>query len=133
MGEFNPQDLANTAWAYAAANRPTDGSGLFGQRFSRRCEEVATELTIKNLRQLHQWALWNAGERGCSDGLPSDALLERCRAAFGSEEGRPSQTQRRVGLALASLGLRSKEEIVLHEGYSLDFVVEWRGERSGSR
>ena len=34
-------------------------------------------------------------------------------------------------MALASLGLRPEEEVVLHDGYSLDFVVEWRGERIG--
>ena len=39
--------------------------------------------------------------------------------------------QRHVGVALASLGLCPEEEVVLHEGYSLDFVVEWRGERVG--
>ena len=38
--------------------------------------------------------------------------------------------QRQVGVVLASLGLRP-EEVVLHEGYSLDLVVEWRGERIG--
>ncbi len=32
-------------------------------------------------------------------------------------------------MTLAFLGLRPEEEVVLHEGYSLDFVVEWRGER----
>ncbi len=105
--------------------------GLFSQRFAHRCEEVATELKIEDLRQLHQLALWYAGERGRSDGLPSDALLDRCRAAFCSEKGRPSQMQRNVGVALASIGLRPDEEVVLREGYSLDFVVDRRGERIG--
>ncbi len=36
-----------------------------------------------------------------------------------------------VGEALDSLGLRLKMEVVLHEGYSLNFVVVWRGERVG--
>ena len=30
---------------------------------------------------------------------------------------------------LTSLGLCPAEEVVLHDVYSLDFVVEWRGER----
>ena len=131
VGEFNPHYLTITAWAYAAAHRPTDGLGLFGQLFARRCEELATELTIEHRRQLHQWALMHADERGRSDGLPNHALLERCRAAFGSEEGRPSQLQRRVGMALALLGLRPEEEVVLHEGYSLTLWWEWRGEPVG--
>ena len=99
--------------------------------FARRCEEVATELRIKDLCQLHQWVLWHAGERGRSDCLPSDALLERCRAAFCSNVGRPSRMQRDVGVALVSLGLHPEEEVVLHEGYSLDFVLEWCGDRVG--
>ncbi len=37
--------------------------------------------------------------------------------------------QRHVGVALASLGLRLEEEVVLREGHSLNLVVEWRGER----
>ncbi len=39
--------------------------------------------------------------------------------------------QRNVGVTLASLGLSPEEEVVLLEGYSLDFKVEWRGERVG--
>ena len=128
---FKPQELANLAWGFAAANQPAGSSQLFDQRFARRCDQLAADFTLEELCQLHQWATWHAGERGRSDSLPSDVLLERCRAAFGSEEGRLSQMQRNVGVALASLGLRPAEEVVLHEGYSLDFVVEWRGERVG--
>ena len=115
----------------AAANRPTDGSGLFGQRFARRCEELTAELSNEGMTQLQQWRLWHAGERGCSDGMPDDALLERCPTALGSEERQPSGLQRQVGAALTSLGLRPAEEVVLHEGSSLDFVVEWVGNRLG--
>jgi hypothetical protein len=119
------------AWAYAAANRPTDWSELFSQRFSRRCEELSEELGHQNLCQLQQWRLWHAGERGCSHGLPSDTLLKRCRAALASVERHPSGLQRQVGAALTSLVLRLEKEVVLHEGYSLNFVAEWSGERVG--
>ena len=88
--EFNPLDLANAARAIAAANFPADGSGVFDQLFARRCEEVVAELGTENMAQLQQWRLWHAGERGCSDGLPSSALLERCRTALASAEGQPS-------------------------------------------
>ena len=37
LREFTQKYMCNTAWAFTAANRPTDGSGLFGQRFARRC------------------------------------------------------------------------------------------------
>ena len=36
-----------------------------------------------------------------------------------------------MGAALTSLGLRPEEEVSLAEGYSLDFAVDWRGERIG--
>ena len=129
--EFTAHAITNMAWAYAVANHPTDGSGLFGERFIRRCEELARELAIKNLRQLHQWALWHAGERGRSDCLLSDDLLERCRAAFAIADAHPSSLQRQVGTALEALGLSPTEEVSLDDGYSIDLVVEWRGDRVG--
>ncbi len=36
-----------------------------------------------------------------------------------------------MGEALTSLGVCPAEEVVIHEGYSLDFVVEYSGERIG--
>ena len=39
--------------------------------------------------------------------------------------------QRHVGVAMASLGLRPEEEVVLHKGYSLDFALVRRGELVG--
>ena len=39
--------------------------------------------------------------------------------------------KRQVGAALTSLGLCLAEEVVLHECDSLDFVVEWGGDRLG--
>ncbi len=131
LGEFNPQTLANTAWAFAAADRSTDALGLFGKRFTSRCEELAEELGNMGMAQLQQWRLWHAGERGCSDGLPSDDLLERSRTALASAEGQPSGLQRQVGAALTSLRLFPAEEVMLQDGYSLDFLVEWGGKRVG--
>ena len=128
---FNAQDICNMAWAYAAANHPADTSGLFGQLFAQRCDACASrsELTIRNMRQLHQWALWHAGERGRSDDLPTNDLLQKCRATFSNEVGQPSEMQRDVGVTLASLAssleLITEDEVVLHEGYSLDFMVKW--------
>lgn len=131
VDEFTSQDLANTAWAFAATNHPIDGLMLFGPRFVRRCEDLKEEYTVHNLCQLHQWTMWHSGERGRTDSLLSDELLKMCLIAFRSNERNPSKLQRHVGVALAALGLRAEEEVVLHEGYSLDFVVEWRGKRVG--
>ena len=82
LDECNPLDLTNTAWAFAASDCLPIGSSLFDQRFARRCDALAHEFSVEALRQLHQWKLWYAGERGCSDALPGAALLARCAAAF---------------------------------------------------
>jgi len=129
MGGFTPQGLANTAWAYAALDALAVESSLFDQRFARRCDVLAPEFSVENLRQLHQWWLWYASERACSDGLPGAALLARCDAAFRATEAKPSRLQTQVAQTLVSLGASVQEEVVLEEGYSLDLVVDWRGER----
>ena len=105
--EFDSQNLANPAWAFAVADHPADDS--FWQRFARCCDERAAEFKIKSLCQLHQFWLRRSGEHGCSEGLPSAALLERCRVAFYSLQVRPSQLQGQVSSALASLGLCPEE------------------------
>jgi len=126
--EFTPQALANTAWAYAASDHYAVESSLFDQRFARRCDALAHEFNSKDLNQLHQWRLWYACEQGCSDGLPEAALLARCDAAFRASEVTVSRLQRQVAEMLVLLGA-SVQEVVLQEGYSLDLVVDWRGER----
>jgi len=68
-------------------------------------------------------------ERACSDALPGAAVLARCDSAFRSAEAQPSRLQSDVAKALASLGAAVQKEKVLNEGYSLDLVVDWRGER----
>ena len=129
MRELSPQDLANTAWAYAALDHHAVESSLFDQRFARRCDALASEFSIENLCQLHQWRLWYECERSCSDGLPGAALLAHCDAAFRASEVTVSRFQRQVAETLVSLGVSVQEEVVLEEGYSLDLVVNWRGER----
>jgi len=129
IDEFSPQNLVNTAWAFAAADCLPIESSLFDQRFARRCEALAHEFKSSELRQLHQWRLWYASERACSDALPEEALLARCAAAFRDAEAQPSRLQRQVAETLVSLGASVEEEVVLEEGYSLDVVVDWRGER----
>ena len=123
------QALANTAWAFAVLDHLPSESSLFDQRFAHHCDALAHAFSTEYLRQLHQWRLWYASERACSDGLPGAALLARCDAAFRSAEAQPSRLQRDVAKALASLGASVQEEKVLEEGHSLDLVVDWRGER----
>jgi hypothetical protein len=128
--EFNSQDLASTAWSFAVADTLTSAAlvDFFGQDFGRRCDALAHRFLIEDLLQLPQWWLWHAQERGQTLGLPSRDLLQRCRAAFTAMEGRPSNLQRQ-GSTLAALGLNPQEEVRTEEGYSLDYVVEWRGQQ----
>jgi len=84
---FNPQDLSNTAWAFAKAGHAAPA--LFDQHFARRCDALADEFNVKELRQLHQWHLWYVGERACSDGLLGAALLAHCEAAFQASKTKP--------------------------------------------
>jgi len=127
--EFKPQALANTAWAYAASDHLAVESSLFDERFARRCDALAHEFNRKDLCQLHQWRLWYASERACSVGVPGDALMARCAVAFRATKAQPSHFQRQVAQMLVSLGASVQEEVMLGEGYSLDLVIDWRGER----
>jgi len=126
--ELNPQGMANTAWAFAVLDHLPSESSLFDQRFAHHCDALADEFSMEGLCQLHQWRLWYASERACSDALPGAALLAHCDAAFRATEAQPSRLQRDVAKALSSLGSAVQGERVLEEGYSLDLVVECSGE-----
>ena len=126
--DFKPQELSNTAWAYAVQDHLPSETSLFDQRFAHHCDALAHEFNSSDLCQLHQWRLWYASERACSDALPGAALLARCDAAFRAAEAQPSRLQRDVAKALASQGASVQEEKVLEEGYSLDLVVDCGGE-----
>ena len=52
-----------------------------------------------------------------------------CAAAFRASEVTISCLQRQVAETLESLGETVQQELVLEEGYSLDLVIDWRGER----
>jgi hypothetical protein len=100
---------------------------FFRHDFGHRCDVLAGSLSHEQLSQLHQWWLWYASERGQTTELLSHELLQRFRGAFSAMEARPSNLQRQVGSTLLSLQLDPQEEVRTEEGYSLDYVVEWRG------
>jgi len=128
MRAFKPQELSNMAWAFAVLDHLLSESSLSDQRLAHQCDALAHEFRSDGLCQLHQWHLWYASERACS-ALPGPALLASCDAAFRAAEAQPSRLQRDMAKALASLGASVQEEKVLEEGYSLDLVVDWRGEQ----
>jgi hypothetical protein len=98
------------------------------QELGRRFDELADSFSDEALSQLHQWWLWYTRERGQTSGLPSHAILQRCRVAFLAVDARPSKLQRQVGSTLSSLGLNPHEEVRTEQGYSLDLLVEWQGQ-----
>jgi len=118
LGEFTPEDLANTAWAFAAADRPAPA--LFGGDafVSRSAAEAEDGFEPEALRQLHQWQLWQE-ERGAAwPALPPE-LAQRCRAAFCEAEGGvKSELQADVAASLRALGLAHKQRERTPQGYS---------------
>jgi len=135
LAEFAPQGLANLAWAFATVGEPSRSTSggeaeLFGLEFGRRCDAAADLFRREELTQLHVWCLWHSLECGQTEGMPSEGLRRRCHAEFTAQQGRPSRLQRHVGAALFRLvGSRPREEVTIPEGYSLDYLVEWRGAR----
>ena len=126
LGEFNAQDVANVAWAYAAAN--VDAPDLFDEEFSSACEERGNLFARENLRQLHQWQLWQA-EFGSEIQL-SQSLRERCREAFVERAPEPSAMQRDVVAELSRIsGANVREEELTESGYIIDALVEMHGRR----
>ena len=78
--------------------------------------------------QLHQWVLWHQ-ELTLPPPL-SPALQDRCRISFCATSHWPSQSQRDVVRILTKLGVPvEEEEKIIQEGYSIDLVVVWKGER----
>jgi hypothetical protein len=127
LASFQPQAMANLAWAFAVADEADAGAALFGEAFGRRCDALAARFKPAELTQLHLWMLWQQGECGRTLGLPEAQLRKRCRDQFVAMLSRPSALQQHVGLGLADLGMRPRAEVTLPQGYSVDFVVEWRG------
>ena len=124
LRDFTPQNLANTAWAYAVADRPAPA--LFGgDAFVQRCA-AERGFSPDELSQLHQWQLWQE-ERGAAWPPLPPALAQRCRDAFCPEMGARSGLQSDVADTLGALGLAMREEVRTPLGYRLDAVVVHAG------
>ena len=132
LGEFNPQDLASTAWAFAAADHLAPA--LFDSHvFVQLCVECS--LAPEALRQLHQWQLWRE-ERGATWPPLPPALAQRCRDAFSSREGAPSELQRDVVASLRALGLAPREEVrraTASTPWSCTAGARWRSRSTAHR
>ncbi|KAL7449821.1 hypothetical protein ACHAWC_001838 [Mediolabrus comicus] len=127
IDNYNNQGLANIAWAYTVVD--VDAPTLFNDRFINKCLEKKDRFSVEDLRQLHQWHLWQTRERSRA-GLP-EALQDRCYKEFISEEPTPSKFQDDVVDQLSSIGLNPKEEALMDCGYRIDAIVEVNGKTIG--
>ncbi|KAL3762096.1 hypothetical protein ACHAW5_008836 [Stephanodiscus triporus] len=124
MQDFQCQDLANIAWSYAISN--VAAPDLFDCGFITALLNREHEFIDAQLRQLHQWQLWQL-ELGSATKLPS-SLRQRCYEAFVFARVRPSVFQDDVIDVLTSIGLRPKEEVIMPSGYRMDACVIVKGE-----
>jgi hypothetical protein len=129
IDNYNNQNLANVAWAYAVADADDDAQVLFNDHFINKCLEKKDGFSIENLGQLHQWHLWQTKEKS-GTGLP-EALQDRCYKAFISQSVRPSKLQDDIVDQLSSIGLVPNEEMLLGSGYRIDALVEVDGKTIG--
>ena len=120
LDECNDQELTNIAWAYSVANVP--GQDLFVVGFGTACASNESSLPNKNLRQLHQWQLWQQ-EIGSGIELPP-SLQEKCRSSFIFASYSESRTQDDVVRELKAAGLDVDEEVLLGSGYRIDALVK---------
>ena len=120
LDECNKQVLANIAWAYSVANVPSND--LFDQDFIRACASKEKRFSEENLRQLHQWQLWQQ-ELGSGIELPK-SLHEKCRNLFISSSYSESKLQNDVVGELKATGFDLNEEVLLGSGYRIDALVK---------
>jgi hypothetical protein len=127
MQDFQCQNLANIAWSYAISNVAAPDS--FDCGFIIALLNREHEFSDAQLRQLHQWQLWQL-ELGSMMKLPS-SLRQRCYEAFVFARVCPSGFQDDVVDVLTSIGLRPQEEVIMPSGYLMDACVMVKGENIG--
>ena len=121
------KQLANISWAYAVSN--VAAPSVFNASFTNACHEKENEYADENLRQLHQWQLWQE-ELQSDIGLPP-SLQKKCYEAFISRRSEPSMMQKEVLAEMLSMGLQSKTQTLVKCGYRLDAVVDVNGKKIG--
>jgi len=120
LGQCNSQNVANIAWSYAVAN--VNGPLLFNTDFINALQAMANDFVPEDLRQLHQWQLWQDELKPGID-LPP-ALRKKCRQAFDLRLPQPSSLQDDVVSVLSSIDMPLEEEFLTSSGYRLDALVE---------
>jgi hypothetical protein len=125
----DPQFFANIAWSYAVAN--VDAPFLFGENspFIHAILSRQHEFNLEALCQLHQFILWR---KELKSDIPLPFSLQKlCFNSYIAREPSPSAFQDHVISEIKSVGLEPKEEYLTSCGYSLDALVEIKGEQVG--
>ena len=94
---------------------------MFNQDFIRACASNEETFSQENLRQLHQWQLWQQELKSGIE-LPQ-SLQEKCHDAFTSASYFESKLQDDVVRELKAAGLDVEEEVLLGSGYRIDALV----------
>eukprot|EP00956_Cyclotella_meneghiniana_P040621 scaffold200815_cov53-Cyclotella_meneghiniana.AAC.4 len=124
---FSTQGIANIAWAYAIFNY--DSSFMFDSSFRDELRDRQRDFTKEELRQLHQWHLWQTKELA-NGGLPK-SMQDKCEQMFLSSGTTSSKLQKDVVRELKDLSLNPFEEYQTQSGYSLDALIEIKGKKVG--
>jgi hypothetical protein len=128
LRSFNAQELSNTAWAFTVAKIDVL---LFNDTFTQVLREKQAGFMKKHLRQLYQWHLWQAKELPKPNpGLPK-SMIKPCHHVFANGNETASELQRDVMASLVAIGLKPEDEFLTQSGYSIDALVEIRGEKIG--
>jgi hypothetical protein len=127
MQVFCCQGLANIAWSYSVSNEVAPH--LFDCGFITALLDREHEFIDAELRQLHQWQLWQF-ELGSATKLPF-SLQQHCYDAFILDRVCSSGMQDDVVHGLTSIGLEPQEEMLMPSGYQLDAYVMVNGVNVG--
>ena len=127
MQDFDCQGLANIAWSYSVSN--VTAPCLFDCGFIATLLDKEHDFIDAELRQLHQWQLWQL-ELGSATNLPF-SLQQRCYEAFILDRIQSSFLQDDVVDVLTSICLKPQEEVLMPSGYRLDAKVMVNGVNVG--
>lgn len=126
LQRFKPREIAHLIRAYALAD--VDSPLLFNNRFATDLRRK--RLSGKILGALHQWDLWQVGEKN-KPGLGASSLRKRCLKKFASYPTTTSYFQKAVVSELISLGFDPIEEYITESGYSIDALIKVDGKKVG--
>ena len=128
MSGFNPQNLANTAWAFATAD--VEHPALSAQlklAITSSLLRAPESWDVAKLSQVHQWQLClmlDAGTGSSHAHLLGDELRRRCCDAMQDAATHPSQLQRSVGAVVDEIHPGFEQETIEQQtGYSLDLAL----------